>query len=70
MQVVLWQLPNTIKEFVTVNPDATYTVVINENLSYDMRIDSYLHALKHIENNDFDNILSADEIEQLTHDQQ
>ena len=48
VQALFLQLPNTIKEFVTANPDMSYTVVLNANLSYEARLEAYIHALHHI----------------------
>ncbi len=46
-------LPNRIKECVSPCLDG-YTIYINENLSDDARIEAYQHAMKHINNNDFE----------------
>ena len=61
--VYMKQLPRNINEIVTPCHDG-YTVYINEALSNEKRIDAYKHALRHINNNDFSNIL-ADEIEAI-----
>lgn len=67
VQVLFLQLPNTIKEFVTANPDMSYTVVLNANLSYEARLKAYTHALHHIQDGDFDKACSADLIEVFAH---
>nr|WP_300849857.1 hypothetical protein [uncultured Schaedlerella sp.] len=40
-------------EVVTVNEDNSYTILINARLSYEGQLKAYQHALRHIENNDF-----------------
>ena len=67
VQVLFLQLPNTIKEFVTANPDMSYTVVLNANLSYEARLEAYAHALNHIQDGDFEKSCSADLIELSSH---
>ena len=37
-------------EMVTVNEDGSYTVFINSRLSHSKQLESYKHAIKHIEN--------------------
>ena len=61
-------LPPGMAEFVTVCPDG-YTVYINAHLDDHHRIRAYEHALKHIENGDFDlyNTKDVQEIELAAH---
>lgn len=40
-------------EMVTENEDGSYTIMINTRLSYDGQLNAYRHAMKHIENDDF-----------------
>ena len=42
------------KEMVVQNEDGSYTVLINAKLSQDGQIKAYQHALKHIDNGDFE----------------
>lgn len=42
------------KESVIQNDDNTYSIFINARLSHQMQIEAYNHALKHIEEDDFD----------------
>lgn len=60
-------MPNHIKEFVTMNPDMSYTIVLNVNHSHETHLEAYAHALQHIEEHDFDNCASADMIEVYAH---
>lgn len=41
------------REMVTENEDGSFTIFINARLSYKSQLESYNHAMKHIENNDF-----------------
>ena len=41
-------------EMVSVNEDGTYTILINSRLSYDGQLKAYEHAMKHIQENDFE----------------
>ena len=41
------------KEAVTENEDGSYTIFIEEKLSKEGREKAFLHAMKHIDNNDF-----------------
>lgn len=51
--VYLISLPSTIHEMVTPCADG-YTVYINSEDDKEMQKESYLHALYHIQNNDFE----------------
>ena len=42
------------KEFVTLNEDGSYTVFINSRLNQESAIKAYLHAMNHINNEDFE----------------
>ena len=54
VNVVLLNLPTNTSEAVTENPDGSYTIIINSRLSNERQLKAYEHAIKHIENNDFD----------------
>lgn len=58
-------MPGFCKAMVAPNADGSYTIVINEALSYDERIEAYKHEMRHIKcgHFDFDCILSIDEME-------
>ena len=59
-------LPNQIKECVTENADGTYTIFLSSALDQEARLAGYLHALKHILNNDFEKT-DVQEIEAKAH---
>ena len=46
--------PNSGNEMVIKNEDGTYTILINAKLSDQGRLKAYKHALRHIENDDFE----------------
>lgn len=48
------------------NEDGSYTILINAKLSDQGRIEAYEHALKHIENEDFEKT-NVQEIESAAH---
>ena len=50
-QVIIMDMP--VPEMVTKNPDDSYTIFINANLSRTQQEEVCLHALKHIKNDDF-----------------
>lgn len=55
INVVLIDFPNTkTRESVTENEDGSFTVFINSRLSSNMQLEAYQHALRHIEENDFE----------------
>lgn len=43
-----------IPEQLVKNDDDSYTIFLNARLSQESRIKSYIHALRHIEENDFE----------------
>lgn len=53
INVVMMDL-GRVKECVTPNDDGTYTVLINDRLSYEGRVKAYEHAMRHIYENDFE----------------
>lgn len=67
INVVLADMPTTIKEYVVANKDMSYTIVLNSRHSYETRFKAYNHAMKHIINGDFDKDSSADLIEIYAH---
>lgn len=58
-------LPQHVHEMVTSCCDG-YTVYIDKNLSEEMRIDAFLHAVGHIYRNDFEKV-DVSTIEQDAH---
>ena len=61
-------LPYKIKGFCAYNSSEDfYTIVLNSRLSYAQNIETYIHELKHIRNNDFYSNLSVNELETLAH---
>lgn len=66
--IYLVDLPTTIAEMVTPSDDG-FTIYLNSKLSYQRRVEGYLHALRHIANGDFDydNIKTVAEMEMIAH---
>lgn len=67
INVVYMDMPIGCKEAVTPNEDDSYTIFINTRYSQEQRTASYLHALGHIEHEDFNNECSVDTIEAKAH---
>lgn len=54
VNVILMDFKDTkTNEMVAVNEDGSYTIFINSRQSHNRQLEAYSHALKHIENNDF-----------------
>lgn len=52
---------------VTENEDGSYSVFIDPDLSENARIERFIHAVKHINRNDFQRDTTADIAEYETH---
>lgn len=66
IKIIIYQLPPNIKAC-TVEVDGYYTIIVNDNLSPQVRFTEYLHELNHINNGDFSKDETADKIETLAH---
>lgn len=60
-------LPTQIKAFTVKDKDGFYTIVLNQNLSFEQQEKSYAHEMEHINNGDFDSLLNVDVIESIHH---
>lgn len=67
IRTIYCDLPNTVKSFTVATPDGFFTVVLNENLSYEQNLLSYYHELKHIQDGDFNKTSSVGLIEISAH---
>ncbi len=67
--VHLIDFPNTsVNEAVTHNDDGSYSIFINAKLNKEKQQNAYAHAMKHIENLDFEkNETSVNSIEAYAH---
>ena len=52
-----------VKGFVCEDADGVYNIYVNKNCSHEQQQETIRHELQHIENNDLDSELTADEIE-------
>lgn len=52
--VYLVELPKGVSEMVMPCLDGGYTIYINSRLSHQGKVKSYLHAMRHIENGDWE----------------
>lgn len=64
---VLATMPCNIKAYVVANADMSFTIVLNDALSYEQNRKSYLHEYAHIINGDYDRKCSVDVIEIQAH---
>lgn len=53
INVVLWNFPNGGNEMVLPNEDGSYTIFLNSRLSKEQQQKAYIHALKHLKDDDF-----------------
>lgn len=64
---VIMDLPCHIKGFVIEDGEMFHTIVLNAKLSRITQVNTMMHELEHISNEDFQSLLSADQIESLRH---
>lgn len=55
-----------VSEQISKNSDGSYTIFINARLSHERQIEAYAHALRHIQENDFEKE-NSDQIEVEAH---
>lgn len=71
ISVLLYDLPEAIKGFTVYYFDddgmAYYTMFINAKLNVESQCSVYDHEMQHINNNDFNSMYSADNLEMLRH---
>lgn len=53
INVIYMDMPTGIPEEVHHNPDGSYTVFVNAKYSYSKWVESYVHAIWHIKDNDW-----------------
>lgn len=66
VQVVEW-LPISVKGLSTMNDDDGFTIILNGKHSVETLLNTYIHELSHICNDDFSSVISASELELLRH---
>lgn len=54
VNIFLVNFPSPGKEMVVPNEDGSYTILINARLSQEGQLRAYQHAMKHIQNEDFE----------------
>lgn len=68
INVQILDMDTKIPEQLVKNNDNSYTIFLNAKLSQERRLKSYVHALRHIKHNDFENN-NVQEIEYDAHEQ-
>lgn len=66
IRTIYCDMPNTIGGF-TILADDFFTIVLNQNLSHERNVQTYMHELQHIQNGDFDRKAPAGLIEIMAH---
>lgn len=51
-------MPTCMSEMVTPNSDGTYTILLNGKLSHEKQSEAFWHAIRHINNHDFERVES------------
>ncbi len=67
INICMLDLPTTIRSYVILNRDDTYTVVINARLNRETQLKAYAHELLHIQRGDHRRSCSVDLIELHVH---
>ncbi len=67
VNTVEYNLPVSIAGYTVSNPDNTYTIILNARLTFERRMQAYLHEMRHICNRDFDRTTDADILELYSH---
>ena len=65
--IVLSNMPTTIKAYTVYNADGTYTIVINARLSNEQQRMSCYHEMRHIQNGDYDKEIDVGLLEIYAH---
>ncbi len=68
VNVVLANMPGSIKGYTIANSDLSYTIVINSRLSFEQQQQTAKHEKDHIEKGDYDEKTSADRLEYYAHE--
>lgn len=63
INVQILDFGNSIPATVTINDDGSFSIFLNARLSYERRLEAYLHEIRHIQNQDFCNEISVNEME-------
>ena len=67
VNVILQDLPTTVRGFCIESPDGYHTIVLNARLNREQNVKSYEHELEHIRRDDFHASESVDQIELRAH---
>ena len=54
IRTILYDLPTAIKGFTVATTDGFFTIVLNQNLSFQQNKKTYHHEIKHIMRGDYD----------------
>ncbi|MCD8396129.1 MAG: hypothetical protein LUD12_02890 [Lachnospiraceae bacterium] len=62
----LEDLPPSIAGYTVVNPDDTYTIILNTRVTHERQLEAYQHEIRHIQEQDFEKE-DVQEIESTAH---
>ena len=63
INVQILDFGNSFPAAVTINDNGSFIISLNARLSYERRLEAYLHEIRHIQNQDFYGDMSVDEVE-------
>lgn len=63
INVQILDFGNSIPAVVTINDDGSFSIFLNARLTYERRLEAYMHEIRHIENGDFCSGRNVDELE-------
>lgn len=56
-------MPYSVTSTIVECEDGSYTIYINNRLSYEKQLEGYLHEIRHLENNDLNNCYDVQKVE-------
>lgn len=66
-RIIFEDMPPRGAGFVREDPDGYYTIVLNSRLSYERQVEAAKHELRHIDHDDLERSIAADQIENQAH---
>lgn len=65
INVRLLDFGNSVPAAATLNDDGTLSIFLNARVSYEKRLEAYLHELRHYKRDDFHSSLTVDHMESI-----
>lgn len=67
IRTILVDMPLSVKGYTVADSEGFYTIVLNQKLTREQNLLTYVHELGHIKNGDFDSLETVEIIEMLAH---